>query len=368
MPRDTRRLAEAIRTRDLAGSRRGSSSLRRQQLEGKNRPVNKILVTGGTGLVGFQIVAALRRRGADIRCLVRSPEKAQSILGDVEIVQGDLLDADSIREATRGCSSIYHAAGLPEQWLSDRSIYQRLNVEGTRRMIAAALEHGVEKFVFTSTVDVFVGEADKDFDESIIDPDPKGTAYERSKQQADRLVAEALERGLPAVFIHPSAVYGPGPATSRGLNHFFADLRDGKIPLLLPGGLPVVYGPDVGEGHVLAAEQAEAGSRFILSDAYLSLADMAHGVAEVVGLKKTPPVLPLWVGKMVSEVGERISKLTHKPPLIPRGQLHLLQWGAIPVAERAKEELGWRMTPFAEGVRETMEFLERDAAPPARDD
>lgn len=322
--------------------------------------MSKILLTGATGLVGFNIVAALLRRGADVRCMVRSPEKARKILDDVEIVRGDLLDAGSIDAAVRGCSCVYHAAGLPEQWLRDRGVYQRLNVEGTCRMLDAALEHGVEKFVFTSTVDVFVGETGREFDESVLDPEPKGTAYERSKQQADRRVAEAIERGLHAVFIHPSAVYGPGPATSRGLNHFFADLRDGKIPLLLPGGLPVAYAPDVGEVHVLAAESAEPGSRFIVSDAYLTLEQMARGVGEVVGLAKIPPVLPLWIGKLVSEVGERISKLTHKPPLIPRGQLHLLQWGAIPVAERAKQQLGWKMTPFAEGLRATMAFLEEE--------
>ena len=320
--------------------------------------MSKTLVTGATGLVGYNIAQALLRRGADVRCLARKPEAAREVLpDDVEIVRGDLLDEDSIREATRGCSAVYHAAGLPEQWLADRTIYQRLNVEGTRRMVEAALEHEVEEFVFTSTVDVFTGDTGQDFDESIIDPEPKGTAYERSKQQADRYVAEAIDRGLPAVFIHPSAVYGPGPATSRGLNHFFADLRDRKIPLLLPGGLPIVYAPDVGEGHVLAAEKSEIGGRFILSDAYLTLEDMARGVAGAIDLKKIPPVLPLWVGKCVSEVGEAVSKLTRKPPLIPRGQLHLLQWGAIPVAKRAKEELGWQMTPYAEGVRKTMEFL-----------
>ena len=320
------------------------------------------LVTGATGLVGFNIVQALLRRGAGVRCLARRPDAAREILpAGVEIVAGDLRDGASLRAAVRGCSTVYHAAGLPEQWLVDRSVYQRLNVDGTRRMVEAALEHQVERFVFTSTVDVFSGACGRDFDESILDPEPKGTAYERSKQDADRLVAGAIDRGLPAVFIHPSAVYGPGPATSRGLNHFFADLRDRKIPLLLPGGLAVVYAPDVGEGHVLAGEQAEIGGRFILSDAYLTLEDMARGVAGVVALRKIPPVLPLWVGKLVSEVGERVSELTGKPPLIPRGQLHLLQWGAFPVARRAKDELGWEMTPFAEGVRETMEFLRQSS-------
>ncbi len=325
--------------------------------------MSRVLVTGATGLVGFNIVQALRRRGADVRCLARSPDRARGILGEgVEVVRGDLADETSVDTAVRDCSTVYHAAGLPEQWLSDPSIYHRLNVGGTRTMIGAALKHGVERFVFTSTVDVFAAATGEEHDESVIDREPKGTAYERSKQEADRMVAEAIDRGLPAVFMHPSAVYGPGPLTSRGLNHFFADLRDRKIPLLLPGGLPVAFAPDVGEGHVLAAERAEIGDRFILSDAYFSLEEMARRVADIVGLKKTPPVLPLWVGRLVSEVGEQVSRFTRRPPLIPKGQLHLLQWGAKPIATRAKEQLGWRMTPFDVGQRRTMEFLDRPSA------
>jgi len=317
------------------------------------------LVTGATGQVGFNIVEALRRRGAKIRCLARVPDRARALLGDdVDIVRGDLAEEASIDQAMHGCSVVYHAAGLPEQWVADRRIFERLNVDGTRRMVAAALVHGVERFVFTSTTDVFAAKGGEAFDETAIDPKPKATAYQRSKQTADRLVADAVACGLPAVFVHPSAVYGPAPLASRGLNDLFANLRDGKIPLLLPGGLPIVYAPDVGEGHVLAAEKGETGGRFILSDAYFTLEDIARHVAEVAGLKTVPRVIPLWGGELVAGVGALVSKFTRRPPLIPKGQLNLLQWGAKPIATRAKEELGWPMTPFTDGVRRTMAFLE----------
>ena len=136
-----------------------------------------------------------------------------------------------------------------------------------------------------------------------------------------------------------------------------------RSPCYFPGGLPVAFAPDVGEGHVLAAEEAEVGDRFILSDAYFSLEEMAQRVADLVGLSKTPPVLPLWVGRLVSGVGEQVSRLTRRPPLIPKGQLHLLQWGARPMATHAKEELGWRMTPFDVGLRRTLEFLDGGGRP-----
>lgn len=320
--------------------------------------MKKTLVTGGSGLVGFHIGAALHRRGHLVRYLARSPEKMRRLAPEgSEIVHGDVTDPASVGEAVRGCSQIFHAAGLPEQWLRDPKKFERVNVGGTRNLVEAALKLGVERFVYTSTIDVFAALPGAEYDESTLDPQAKGTAYERSKQAADRIVAEAIPRGLPGVFLHPSAVYGPGPAGSRGLTHFFTDLRDGKVPMLLPGGMPVVFAPDVGEGHVLAAEKGEPGSRYILSDRYYSLGELAREAARQLGLRRTPAVMPLWVGKAVAALGESFSRLTGRPPLVPKGQLHFLQWGAIPRAERAKSELGWVPTPLPEGLARTLEAV-----------
>src|SRR5262249_3899977 len=146
------------------------------------------------------------------------------------------------------------------------------------------------KLVYTSTIDVFASVAGVPFDEGTIDSRPKPTAYERSKQEADRVLAELVGRGLPAVFLHPSAVYGPVPAAAPGLNAFLADLVRGKIPMLLPGGMPLVPAADVATGHLLA-EASAPGGRFILSESYWTLADIARAVAAEAHVK-VPRVLP----------------------------------------------------------------------------
>jgi nucleoside-diphosphate-sugar epimerase len=121
----------------------------------------------------------------------------------------------------------------------------------------------------SSTIDVFTWRSGETYDESEIDPTPKGTHYERSKQRADKLVVDS---GLDAVFLHPSAVYGTGPSDSPGVNDLIVRLANNKAPGLLPGGFPVVFAPDVGEAQVRAAERAPAGARYILSDRYYTLA------------------------------------------------------------------------------------------------
>ena len=307
------------------------------------------LVTGATGLVGHHVAAELLRGGRAVRCLVRDLERARAVVpAGAELVAGDVTDASSVRAAMAGCQVVYHAAGLPEQWLRDTTTFDRVNRGGTEVVGEAALAAGVERFVHTSTIDVFRGAAGERYDESMLDPDPKGTHYERSKQAADRWVAAAIERGLPAVFLHPAAVYGPGPAASPGTNQFLLELRAGKVPALLPGGMPLVFAPDVGRGHVLA-ERAAIGARYILAERYHSMQEIAAAVREACG-SKVPRTLPRWLARVVSGTGEALARITRRPPLLPRGQLHFLLWGAHPASDRAQAELGWRPTPLAEGL------------------
>jgi dihydroflavonol-4-reductase len=314
----------------------------------------RVLLTGATGTVGHAIARELVRRGRRIRALVRTPERARALLPDtIELSAGDVTDPASVRRAMEGCDAVYHASGLPEQWLADPTVFQRVNVEGTRHLVEAALAQGVGSFVYTSTIDVFVMEPGVEFDESRLDPRPKPTYYERSKQDADRLVSEALARGLPARFLHPSAVYGPAPVTT-GLNDFLTRLARREIPMLLPGGMPVVHADDVAAGHVLAEERAPAGARFILSESYVTLTDIARAVAAQVPTARVPPMLPLWVAHAVSAVGELVSRVIKQPPLIPRGQLHFLTHDVRPSARRARAELGWSPVAFPDGVRRTL--------------
>jgi dihydroflavonol-4-reductase len=312
-------------------------------------------LTGGTGIVGNAIAAELVRRGRPVRALVRSLERGRALLpSECELVQGDVTDAASVTRALDGCDVVYHAAGLPEQWLADPAMFARVNVGGTRIVADAARAAGVARFVYTSTIDVFACIPGVPFDEGTIATEAKPTHYERSKQEADHYVAELLEHGFPAVFLHPSAVYGPVPAASPGLNQLVADLARGKIPMLLPGGMPVVHAPDVATGHVLA-EATPPGSRFILSESYLTLVEIAAAVAERTG-GKVPRVMPSAVAHAVAAVGEGIARLTRKPPLIPHGQLLFLESHTRPDAARARRMLGWTPTAFRDALPATLAF------------
>ncbi|WP_338674129.1 NAD-dependent epimerase/dehydratase family protein [Streptomyces sp. SCSIO 30461] len=316
--------------------------------------MRQVLVTGATGTVGGPLVRLLAASGHRVIALLRSPERdSQALPAGVVPVRGDLTDPDSLSAALEGCDTVFHTGGLAEQWLADPSVFERVNVGGTRHLVDAALAVGVECFVHTSTIDVFERIPGRPFDETRLASRALGTAYERTKQDADRLVAAAVaERGLPARFVHPSAVYGPGRADAT-LNLALAHLARNKVPMLPPGGMPVVFADDVAKGQVLAAN-APVGSRWILSDTYLTMREIAQAVAAAAPGAKVPPSMPAPIALAVAALGEGVSRITRRPPLLSFGELHFLRSHSVPDASAARTHLGWTTTPFATGLEATL--------------
>jgi dihydroflavonol-4-reductase len=286
----------------------------------------------------------------EVRALVRDAARARPLVPEaVELVEGDVTDAAACARAVAGCGAVYHTAGLPEQWLRDPKQFTRVNVDGSRNLGEAALAAGVGAFVYTSTIDVFAWRRGEPFDERTLATEPKGSHYERSKQEADRAMVALQGRGLAVRYAHPSAVYGDAPQLNPGLNDVIVRLLRGKVPMLLPGGVPVVLAEDVARGH-LALEQAPAGTRAILSESFVTLVELARFAVDAAGKGKVPRVLPTWVARIVSTAGEGLAKITRRPPLIPAGQLQFLLEDVHPSNEHARKTLGWTPTPVAEGM------------------
>src|SRR4051794_29825251 len=119
----------------------------------------RFLVTGATGKVGNAVARRLLERGDEVVALVRDPAKARRLLPEaVELARGDVTDAASVREAATGIDAAFNCMGLFEQWFADPGIFDRVNAEGARNVVAAAREAGARRAVHTSTWDVFHAE------------------------------------------------------------------------------------------------------------------------------------------------------------------------------------------------------------------
>ena len=217
----------------------------------------RVLVTGATGKVGNAVARALAGRGDQVRALVRDPERARRVLPDaIELHRGDVTDRASIDAAVEGCEIVFTAHGLPEQWVEDPDVFDRVNARGAESVALAARTAGARRLVHTSTIDVFHAEPGGRFDESRVADYPKGTAYERSKQRAEELVLATRADGFEVVMVNPCGVYGPGPAPSASIDgDFIKPVMEAKLPALPPGGLGVVYVDGAASGHLLAAER-----------------------------------------------------------------------------------------------------------------
>jgi dihydroflavonol-4-reductase len=315
----------------------------------------RVLVTGATGKVGHAIASALLERGDSVRALVRDPIRAASVLpAGIEPFRGDVTDPDSLASAVEGCELVFNSMGLPEQWVRDVAVFDQVNAIGSGELAAAARRAGVRRFIHTSTHDVFAAESGERFDETMLAREPKGTAYERSKQRAETLVLAARD-GMEVVILNPSAVYGPGPSSTVSFDRgMFEPLLRRRLPALPPGGTGLVFSEGVAAGHLLAADNGIDGERYILADGYATIRELAETVVRIAGRGRVPPSMPVPIARAFAGIGEGISRVVRRPPMLSRGQLHYFRWQARPDSSKAERELGWQLTSLENGIRATL--------------
>jgi nucleoside-diphosphate-sugar epimerase len=318
----------------------------------------RVLVTGATGKVGNAIASALLERGDSVRALVRDPNRAASVVpAGIEPVKGDAADPDSLAGAAGGCELVFNSMGIPEQWVKDEGIFDRVNAQGSGHLARTAKAAGVRRFIHTSTHDVFHADQGEAFDETKVADYPKGTAYERSKQHAEELVL-AERDGMEVVILNPSGVYGPTSSDTASFEKgMFEPVVKKRLPALPPGGTGVAFVDGVAAGHLLAAEKGADGEHYILADGYVDFKELAETVVRVAGRGRVPPVMPVPVAKAIAEIGAGVSRVIRRPPLLPRGQLNYLLWQAHPDSSKAQRELGWTPTPLEEGIHRTLEAM-----------
>ena len=241
----------------------------------------QVLLTGATGFLGSHLARALLAGGHAVRALAR-PSSSRSVLvdlADIEWVAGDLVDADSLRAAVRGCEAVVHAAALVAFAPARAARQRQVNVEGTRHLLEAARAAGVRRLVHTSSV-AAIGRAPEGgvADEETRYDWPPGLGYNESKRDSERLVRRAT--GIETVCVNPSLISGPGEVVRRMLP-LFRLVKWGLLPLVPPGGTTLCDVRDVAAAHVAALTQGEPGARYITGGPHLTFLQLATTIAEV---------------------------------------------------------------------------------------
>ncbi|MBW2204695.1 MAG: NAD-dependent epimerase/dehydratase family protein, partial [Deltaproteobacteria bacterium] len=226
------------------------------------------LVTGATGFVGSAIIRQLIKSGYQVRVLIRSISNHLNVENlPVEIVVGDLTDRTSLEKALKGCTSLFHVAADYRLWVPEPEEMYENNLRGTENIMQEAMNAGVKKIVYTSSVATLMPNANRtpaNEDCSACLEDMIGH-YKRSKFLAEAAVLQLVEeRGLPAVIVNPSAPAGPRDVKPTPTGRVIADAVSGRIPAYVNTGLNVVHVDDVAKGHLLALRRGKIGERYIL--------------------------------------------------------------------------------------------------------
>jgi dihydroflavonol-4-reductase len=319
----------------------------------------RFLVTGATGKIGNAVARMLAERGDEVVALVRNPAKAREVLPDgIELARGDVTDPESLRAAAEGIDGAFNCMGLFEQWFADPGVFDRINADGARNVIAAAREAGARRAVHTSTFDVFHAPQGGTVSEAEVADYPKDTAYERSKQLAERLVLEEADKGIEVVIANPSSVYGPGPWQGTGLDRAIRDSIRRRLPATPPGGMTLVFVDDVAKGHLAAFDRGAPGERYILADGFAPMREVLRLAVSEAGRGWVPPTMPLPLARGLASTGEAVSRVIRQPPLLGKGQLTFLQWQARASNEKARNALGVEFMPLAEGIAATVRWMQ----------
>jgi dihydroflavonol-4-reductase len=318
------------------------------------------LVTGATGLVGSAVARALLRAGHRVRVLARPNNDRRNLTGlAVEIVEGSLEDLRSLAHAATACRFVYHVAADYRIWVPEPAPMFRTNVEGTRNVLTAALEAGVERVVYTSSVATLGllpgGDADETTPsraEDMIGP------YKRSKFEAEVVAREfAHAHSLPIIIVNPSTPVGPGDIKPTPTGRVILEAAKGQMPAFVDTGLNIAHVDDVAAGHLAAAEKGRIGERYILGGENMSLAEILAAVSQAVG--RHPPRLRIPHAALfpVAFGAELAARVTGREPFVTLDGIRMSRKKMYFTSQKAASELGYNPRPAREAIADAVSWF-----------
>ncbi len=309
-----------------------------------------VLVTGATGFVGAAVARRLVGAGGDVRVLVRAGSDRRNLEGlSVDVVTGDLTDAASVSRAVAGCRGVFHVAADYRLWVRDPAAMHRANVDGTRTVLAAAADAGVERIVYTSSVATLGVRADgvAADEETPSTVDDMIGPYKRTKFLAEEVARAMAADGVPVVIVNPSTPVGPGDVKPTPTGRMIVDALAGRMPAYVDTGLNVAHVDDVAEGHLLAYESGEIGRRYVLGGTDLTLREILGQLATIAGRPAPTVRLPHAVVLPVAYAAEAWARLSGREPIATVDGVRLSRKLMFFSSARAERELGYRPRPAA---------------------
>jgi dihydroflavonol-4-reductase len=322
-----------------------------------------VVITGPTGHIGNVLIRELLKRGEQVRALVLPGEDLTPVEGlDIETVEGNILDLDSLVRAFEGADVVYHLAGVisivPGEW--DR-LYN-VNVVGTRNVIRACFTCGARRLVYASSIHAFREPPPGiTFDEtSPFDPEKLSMEYDKSKAMATLEVLEAVKNGLDAVVVCPTGVMGPYDYRLSEMGRLIRDFSKKTLIGYVNGAYDFVDVRDVAEGLILACERGRSGESYILSGERITIPEIMSLLEELTGTPRPRLKFPVWVAQLAAAVFLPLYLIvTRKRPLLTTCSIQTLQRNSETTSQKAVHELGYSARPLRQSVEDSINWLKQ---------
>lgn len=323
------------------------------------------IVTGAAGHLAGAVLRVLF--GTD--CLIRGlllPGEPGPAGDNVTYMTGDVTKPetlDPLFENTDGAKVVViHCAGIVSIQKKVSPAVYRVNVTGTRNVIAKCQQYGVHRLVYVSSVHALPeikGSVIREVDR--FSPDTVDGAYAKTKAEATQAVLDAAKSGLNAVIVHPSGIVGP---FDRYMSNHMVKMMSLYLRHCLPagvqGGYDFVDVRDVAKGVLLAAEKGRQGECYILSNRYVSMKEILEEMRLFTGRKRRIPLMPYFAARLFAPVWEWFARMTHRRTIYTAYSIQTLSSQAVFCHDKAAAELGYHTRSFRDTVGDTLTYLQEN--------
>ncbi len=319
----------------------------------------KAFITGGTGFVGANLVRLLLQEGYQVRALVRSQSCLDNLQGlNIEKVEGD-LNAPNLAEKMRGTQVLFHVAAHYSLYQGDRQQLYQSNVLGTRSVLKAARQAGIERTVYTSSVAAIgVGKSGQIINESHQSPvDQLVGHYKKSKYWAEQEAQKAAQNGQDIVIVNPSTPVGPWDIKPTPTGEIILRFLRRQMPAYVETGLNLIDVRDVAWGHLLALEKGKSGDRYILGHQNLSLKALLEELASITGLNAPQRTIPLWLPLTIAWIEESLLASLGRSPSLALDGVRMSQSPMYYDGTKAVKELGLPQSPIKQALQDAVTWF-----------
>ena len=318
----------------------------------------RCFVTGATGHLGNVLIKELYKSGCRITSLILPSDKIEVIEPYTDIVYGNVLDYDFLKEVINNYDIVFHLAGMVEIGTGKKKKIYRINIEGTKNIIKVCQENHIKKLVYTSSVHAFKeaphGETMKE--PVIFDPKLVKGHYAKSKAIASSLVLNQNDENLETIIVCPSGVIGPYDYKLSNTGQLFIDYLMGRLTAYIKGSYNFVDVRDVVCGIIQASKLGKDKEVFLLSGHNITVKELLDMISEITGRKRIKFRLQYWFIFITSYFAEIYYKMMKQKPLFTHYSLKVLKSNHNFDNSKAKKILKFNPRPIYETVKDTLDF------------